>query len=227
MKTDTPDCIRDLLLHDIRTPLAIVSGCAQLLRRRAAMRRLHVRDVLRYVESIEAAAKRAEQVLDELSRLAGPDDRLPPRCGTVDLVALVVRTSTQTRALGRPRITVLSSVKELVGAWDSDRLQHVLTNLFDNALKYSPDGRDVLVTVQRGDDQAVLTVADQGVGIPPAELCQVFEPGYRGSNVAGMFPGTGVGLAGVHQIVAEHRGTITVESQLEVGTTITVRLPIV
>jgi len=64
MNTETPDYPRDLLLHDIRTPLATVSGYAPLLRRRAAKRRPHLRDLVRYLDYIEAAGQRAEQVLN-------------------------------------------------------------------------------------------------------------------------------------------------------------------
>jgi len=208
--------MHDLVLHDIRTPLATIRGYAQLLQRRMAKRRPQLSDLLRDLESIEAAAKRIEQLLDELVRLRGPDDMddVNTRRTTVDLVALAMRTSKQAPAPDRRRIIVLPSVPELVGSWDSDRFEHVLANLFGNALKYSPGERDVLVTVQRCDDSAVLRVTDQGVGIPPAEVYQIFEPGYRASNVAGRFPGTGIGLAGAYQIVAEHGGAMTVQSEL-------------
>ena len=83
----------------------------------------------------------------------------------------------------------------------------------------------VVVTVQRADARAIVNVADRGVGIPPAELPRIFEPGYRASNVVGRFHGTGLGLAGVHHVVTEHGGTIVVESEIGIGTTATVRLP--
>ena len=156
--------MRELLLHDMRTPLATISGYAQLLQRRAA--------------------KRVEQLLDALARLPLDDDvdHVQPRRTAVDLVALAARMSTYTYAPGRQRITVLPSVPELIGWWDCTRLEHVLMNLFSNALKYSPKDRDVLVTVQRSSDCAVLRVADQGVGILPAEVCRIYEPSYRASK---------------------------------------------
>jgi signal transduction histidine kinase len=84
----------------------------------------------------------------------------------------------------------------------------------------------VVVTLQQTDAWAAINVADGGAGIPAAELPRVFERGYRASNVVGRFHGTGQGLAGVHHIVTEHGGTIVVESQIGVGTTATVRLPL-
>jgi signal transduction histidine kinase len=76
------------------------------------------------------------------------------------------------------------------------------------------------------DDWAVISAADEGMGIPAAELAHVFEPGYRASNVISHFSGSGLGLAGARQIVAAHAGTILLESQIGSDTTVTVRLPL-
>lgn len=220
--------MRDLLLHDIRTPLAAIRGYAQLMRRRASTRVPRRDELFGTLESIEWAARRAERLLDELAqaREFNDNNELSPRREKVDLVALSLHIANELLAPGRQRITVLPSVPELVGCWHADQLAHVLTNVLGNALKYSRRDRDVLVTVRRRDDWAVLAVHDQGVGIPEAELSRVFEPGYRASNVIGLFSGTGIGLAGVRQIVAELGGTITLESRLGCGTRATVRLPI-
>ena len=223
MNTAAPDCMRDLLLHDMRTPLAIISGYAQLLRRRAAKRKSHLGDLLRDLESIEAAAKRAERLLDQLARLPRDDDadHVDPRRTTVDLVTLAVRTSTQAQGPGRQRITVLPSVPELIGWWDSNRLEQVLTNLYGNALKYSPRECDVLVTVQHCGDCAVLRVADQGVGIPPEVQSRIFSLFF--STKPG---GTGIGLAMAFRIVQLHNGWMDFSSEVARGTTFRVSLPL-
>ncbi|MDQ3703591.1 MAG: ATP-binding protein, partial [Chloroflexota bacterium] len=121
-----------------------------------------------------------------------------------------------------------------VGAFDGPRLQRVLTNLLSNALKYSPDGKEVWITVTRelacqgrpDGEVAVLTVRDQGVGIPAPEVPRIFEPFYRAQNVAHRISGIGLGLAGSRQIVEQHGGTIQVESREGHGSTFTVRLPL-
>jgi signal transduction histidine kinase len=82
------------------------------------------------------------------------------------------------------------------------------------------------VSIQGIDGQAVISVADHGVGIPAGELPRVFEPGYRASNVASRFSGSGLGLAGAHQIVTEYGGTISLESQIGIGTTVSVHVPL-
>jgi len=99
-----------------------------------------------------------------------------------------------------------------------------------NAVKYSPDGGEVRVNicqdVQADQPRAVLVVQDQGIGIPAADLPRIFERFQRASNVAGQIAGTGIGLATVHQIVDQHGGQITLDSQEGVGTTCTVHLPL-
>jgi signal transduction histidine kinase len=106
----------------------------------------------------------------------------------------------------------------------------MLLNLLDNAIKYSPGGGEVLLTVeaQAGPTGrwAVLTVRDQGIGIPAADLPRLFERFHRAENVVGRIGGTGIGLALVRQTVESHGGTIAVESQESVGTTFTVHLPL-
>ena len=146
----------------------------------------------------------------------------------IDLVNLVKRIAEQSyaAALGRSRLVVLSAVPDLVGWWNSARLERMLANLIDNALKYTRLERFIVVSMHHVDGWAMISVADQGVGIPAAELARVFEPGYRASNVARHSRGSGLGLAGARQIVSEHGGTISLESQLGSGTTVTVRLPL-
>ena len=107
----------------------------------------------------------------------------------------------------------------------------MLANVLSNAVKYSPNGGTITVSVSREDHppgpRAVVTVRDQGLGIPAADLPRVFERFHRGQNVVGQIRGTGIGLSGSRQIVEQHGGTIGVESQEGAGATFTVRLPLV
>jgi signal transduction histidine kinase len=121
---------------------------------------------------------------------------------------------------------VSTELSELVGEWDAGRLARVLDNLLDNAVKYSPRGGTVEVAVAREADLAVLSVTDRGEGIPAGDLPHIFERFRRGRNVEGRIPGTGIGLAGVQRIVELHAGTIDVASEVGVGTTLTIRLPL-
>jgi two-component system phosphate regulon sensor histidine kinase PhoR len=102
----------------------------------------------------------------------------------------------------------------------------MLANLIDNALKYNRHDRPAVVGIEPVDGWAVVSVADRGVGIPAAQMPRVFERGYRATNVTKRFSGSGLGLAGAHLIVAELGGTISLVSQIGIGTTVTVRLPL-
>jgi signal transduction histidine kinase len=110
-----------------------------------------------------------------------------------------------------------------VGA-DAVRLQQVLDNLLQNAIKYSPEGSRVRVTLSADEREAAISVADEGGGIPAEDLPLVFDPFFR-SKSAGDAPGTGLGLSVARQIVAAHGGRIDVQSQPGHGSTFTVVLP--
>src|SRR6185436_12943599 len=99
---------------------------------------------------------------------------------------------------------------EVVGQWDAARLARVLDNLLGNAVKYSPEGGQIAVRVTGDGSWATLTMADEGLGIPTADLPRIFERFQRGRNVAGHVPGSGVGLAGVRHVVEQHGGSVAV-----------------
>jgi signal transduction histidine kinase len=103
----------------------------------------------------------------------------------------------------------------------------VLTNLLENAVKYSPDGSEIFVSVEDRAEQVVTSVADRGIGIPTDELAQVFERFHRGRQVSSTnYGGLGLGLYITKQIVERHGGTIWVDSREGQGTTFYFSLPV-
>ena len=146
-----------------------------------------------------------------------------------DLTALTTRVVEEIAHSADRHQIQLDADGPLVGEWDPSRLERVIVNLLDNAVKYSPEGGEIQVRIRHeerdGNPTAVLTVQDRGVGIPPADLPHVFDQ-FRGSNVVGQISGTGLGLAGVRQIVEEHGGTVAIESEEGQGTKATVAIPI-
>jgi signal transduction histidine kinase len=126
-------------------------------------------------------------------------------------------------------VRVESSVSRLLGEWDAERLQRVLSNLLSNAIKYSPAGGEVVIRLdvasQDGGSVASVRVTDQGLGISAEDLPHIFERFYRGRNVLSLTAGAGIGLSGVKQIVEQHGGTVEVESAEGQGTTVKVSLP--
>jgi signal transduction histidine kinase len=110
---------------------------------------------------------------------------------------------------------------------DELRLEQVLQNLIGNAIKYSPNGGQVVVRAEQGDPYACISVEDQGIGIPASALPRLFSRFYRASNVNPQhISGLGVGLYVVKEIVALHGGDVMVDSHEGAGSTFTVRLPL-
>ena len=108
---------------------------------------------------------------------------------------------------------------------DGPRLQRAIENILNNAVKYSPEGGDVSVRLQARGPEVLLSIEDRGIGIPPGDLERIFARFERGANVAGRFSGTGIGLAIARQIVEQHGGTLTVQSEVGAGSTFTLLFP--
>ena len=219
--------------HDLKNPLTLVKATSQMLQRRILPTGVNDPErVVAGLQSIEAAATRMTRLIEALLDVArlqmGEPLELERR--PTDLAGLVRQAATEVQqATERHEIRVDGDAM-VVGSWDPIRLERVVSNLLDNAVKYSPNGGAITVAVTRdgnsGSPAAVLTVRDSGIGIPPDDLPHVFERFHRGGNVVGRIKGTGLGLAGARQIVEQHGGTIAVASQPGEGTTFTVRLPL-
>lgn len=228
------DSFMSAIAHDLRTPLTVVGTTAQLVRRR--MKRgepmeqaLLERDLSRIERTVVKMTGMINSMLDLTQLEAGraPDLRAAP----LDLVALAREVAAE-HALQTElhHLTVESDAHELVGVWDAVKLERVLENLLTNSIRYSPAGGTITISLHRetseGEPYAVISVTDQGVGIPADELPRIFDRFYRARNAAAGIPGAGIGLASVRQIIEEHGGTVTVESQVGQGSTFTVRLPL-
>jgi signal transduction histidine kinase len=128
-------------------------------------------------------------------------------------------------------VRVESENFSLVALADRSRIERVVRNMLDNAVKYSPAGGDVVVHARREEDEdgiwGVVTIEDRGLGIPASDLPYVFDRFRRGGNVQQHIAGSGIGLTGAKQIVAQHGGAITVQSVECEGSTFTLRLPLV
>ena len=220
--------------HDLRTPLAGVKGFAQVLKRRLARTDPPAPDwLIDGLAQIESSANRTVMLVDEILDLARYRDtgRLELRLEPFDLVALCQTVvAEQQRASDRHQLNLTTPLGELVGVWDRGRMERVIGNLIGNAVKYSPHGGPVLIKLgcEAGGagEEAVVSVQDQGLGIPADEVPRIFDRFWRAGNVEGRIGGTGVGLASVRQIVEAHGGTVAVDSQEGVGSIFTVRIPL-
>jgi signal transduction histidine kinase len=107
---------------------------------------------------------------------------------------------------------------------DDSLIRNIVGNLLSNAIKYSPHGGEVRFSIHPQAQELVLTVSDQGIGIPQADQEQLFVSFQRASNV-GAIAGTGLGLSIVKEAVICHQGSITLDSDVGQGSRFTVRLP--
>jgi signal transduction histidine kinase len=212
--------------HDLRTPLTTLIGQAQLMERKARRVPDSPAD-LASIERIVNEAKRLGTLVQELldagraeqGRLVG--ERVP-----IDLVQKALDASK--RPLSTRHTFTVSADEPVIGMYDEIRMMQLFDNLLENAVKYTPDGGEIQVNVWREGQQARVSVADPGIGIPPKDLPYLFERFHRGSNVDDRrFAGMGLGLYICRAIVEQHGGRIWAESPTPGGGTVFhVALPI-
>ncbi len=220
--------------HDLKNPLTSIRGGAQLLRRHVErsdeVDRARLTRVLSQIEAITAQlASQIDEMLEMTRYRMGRPVDLEPR--TTDLLELARRVADQhQQATEQHVIRVDGDHGSIVGRWDAPRLERVVGNLLNNAVKYSPEGGAIVVTVAREREDAaewaVLTVRDQGIGIPKDDLPHIFDRFQRSRTVVGRIAGTGIGLAAAKQLVEQHGGSIAVDSAPGRGSSFTIRLPI-
>lgn len=217
-----------LAAHELKTPVTALLGYIQLLQRRLARENpLESRDQ-RTIQIIADQTQRLGtlvQSLLDLSRIGS--GQLAIERAPMDLAAMVERVVHEAQLLLDGRvITLRRPRKPLLIDGDALRLEQVVHNLIQNAVKYSAPDTPVQVTVSRQEGRACIEVRDRGIGIPAAALEHLFERYYRATNVmSGSARGMGIGLAVVDDIVEQHGGTVLVESTEGAGSTFTVSLP--
>ncbi len=223
--------------HDLKTPLTSIKGNAQMLQlriKRGAL--LSPQDIARLqqsLETIEGSVKKMRTMIDDLLDLAQlqAGQKLEFDTSEENLVALVERVVQEQQATTtKHQLLFQPAVSELLVSIDETRLERVVGNLLNNAIKYSPVGGTITISLfqehEEASNWAVLALQDQGIGIPAADLPHIFEPFRRADNSKGKIQGTGVGLTSAAQIIEQHAGTITVESEEGVGTLFTIRIPL-
>ena len=213
-----------LLGHEFKTPLTAIAMNAELIA-------LESRDrpgVLESTRMIRDEVRRLARLIDDLLLLDQMDaTELVLRREEVDLNALVEDTVDRLRGLAPERefrLTLAPGLPPI--AVDSERITQVFVNLIGNAVKFSPNGGPVTVRTAREDGGVLLSVGDEGVGIPAEALPTIFDR-YSRANAAeaGDIHGTGLGLTIVREIARLHEGEVWAESVEGQGTTIHVRLP--
>jgi len=210
--------------HELRTPLTVIKGNVDL------MRRMNCSDE-ESMESIENEVDRLTRLVGDLLLLAQAESgKLPLVRRTVELDTLVLDVLQQMRVLVRDRMSVrLGEIDQVLVCGDQDKLKQVLLNLVGNAIKYTPAGGEVIVGLGKDENEAHITVSDNGPGIPEQDLPYIFDRFYRGEKSRTRSKdgkSFGLGLSIAYWIVHNHGGTIEDNSQEGKGTTFCVWLPL-
>jgi two-component system phosphate regulon sensor histidine kinase PhoR len=206
--------------HELRTPMTGVLGAAKTLLRQDVDFPAERRQEL--LEMIASQATRLSQVTEEVLLATSFDSGdLRIEKNAVDIPEVVRETVEAFKAQVPDSVSLKVRTKSRHAAiGDRDRIQQVLVNLLDNAVKYSPAGGSVVVSTRRLSDSVRVAVQDQGIGIPRAEQSRVFEKFYRGDPEATRRPGgTGLGLYICRELVERMGGRIGVHSEPDRGST--------
>jgi heavy metal sensor kinase len=211
--------------HELRTPLTVVIGYLQSLLRRSTNLSAYQQQAL---ETATAETERTIRMLQDLLDLARVDSgHLHFRCAPMMLNTLVAEVAAMSQKVSDRQITLLATDEDVVACADQDRLQQVLINLLDNAIKYSPPPQPVNLVLEKTAQSAIIHVRDRGMGIPLTHQHRIFERFYRVDESRNRSQeGTGLGLAIAKSLIEGMDGKITLRSKPGEGSIFTITLPL-
>jgi PAS domain S-box-containing protein len=214
--------------HELKTPTAVLVSASQLLRVWLEQLPESSERIKRELNVIAMASQRLNKLIDSLTEFAQMQiGRFSLASEPVLLCAVVRQVLDDVQATPKHYVALFCPDETLTVQGDALRLERVFYNLLQNAIKYSPHGGPITVRVERQEHQAVIRVADQGIGIPEAARPQLFQRFYRAPNAMQQhIGGIGIGLYLVKEIVVRHGGEIEVSSLEGYGSTFTIRLPL-
>jgi signal transduction histidine kinase len=212
--------------HEIQSPLTAIRGFARLLQKN----HLSLDDRKHYLNIIETESTRLSRISENLLRLASLESeqvKVEPKSYRLDRQVrdLILACEPQ---WSNKSIDMDVSLEEVTITADEDLLSQVWSNLIHNSIKFTPVGGRVCVEVSRQNDTVEFHITDSGIGISEEDQVHIFERFYKAdkSRTRSDNTGSGLGLSIVQKIIEIHRGTISVESTLGVGTTFVVSLPL-
>ncbi len=209
--------------HELKTPLHSIMGCSELMENGL----VKAEDMPRFVSRIHSEASRLVTLVDDIIGLSQLDENAEFPKEEVDLLALAEEEVGALAATAKDKDIEISVGGEEITVTGVRRLLHeIVYNLCDNALRYTEAGGKVGVTVGKEENEAVITVSDTGIGIPPEDLDRVFERFYRTDKSRSKETGgAGLGLSIVKHAVSYLGGRISLDSAQGIGTTFKVYLP--
>ena len=211
--------------HELRTPLTIVVGYLQSLQRRGTNLSAYQKQAL---ETATAETERTIRMLQDLLDLARADSgNLHFRLNPIMLNTLVTEVAAMSQKVSNRKIAVSIADEDVFTCADQDRLQQVLINLVDNAIKYSSMEQSVDLVLEKTEKYAMIHVCDRGIGIPLQHQNRIFERFYRvDESMTRSRDGTGLGLAIAKSLIEGMEGRITLRSKPSEGSIFTIILPV-
>lgn len=215
-----------MISHELRTPLASIQLSYDLLAQYSEQATEEERR--RYLDNIRQQVANLNEIVSDVVELSkSTPEELDFSPARRDLLTLCrdVLESFELVHHRTHQFRFLSPQQEILAEFDEKLLRRALSNLVGNAVKYSPAGGDIRFGIQLAGQLARITVSDQGIGIPADDADYVFMAFHRAGNV-GALPGSGLGLAIAKQAIDLHGGDIQVSSELNIGTTFQITLPL-
>jgi signal transduction histidine kinase len=211
--------------HEFRTPLSVILSSIDIVERYAERITPQIRQ--ERLDKARQQVKLIVRMLDDISLvMRGQIRQLTMEMSFFDFDALCHEAAADVlTTMGSGHRVIINAQQGIGLRGDRQMLSLVISNLLGNAIKFSPAGSTVQLDAVLTNDQVVLTVCDEGIGIPEADQARIFEPFYRGSNI-GETAGVGLGLSIVHEVVNLHRGSIEINSADAEGAQVCVRLPL-
>lgn len=205
--------------HELRTPLTSIKGFVETLRNGAIS---DPENSLRFLDIIENHTDRLNRLIADLLDLSQIESgKIKMNLQSVNLAEVVNRVVSNFRGIANQKgqgikVNMPPGLPHVLA--DEEKIETVLTNLLDNAVKYTPDHGEITVSALDKDDDIQIEVADTGMGIPPKDLPRIFERFYRVDRARSReLGGTGLGLSIVKHIIEAHGGTVSAESEVGKG----------
>jgi two-component system NtrC family sensor kinase len=212
--------------HDLRSPLTAILGYVDLVERAGPVQELQKN----FLDRIQFSVHNITNLVDDLLNLGRIEAGFDTRKEHLDLSGFIHQSIDELnpkflQSNMRLKINVPDSAHQIFAS--PIQMRQLLNNLLTNAIKYSNPGTSISVNLLENENQIILQISDEGLGIPAVDLPYIFDKFYRSGNVIGTeIPGSGLGLAIVKSIVESHHGRIWVDSTVGKGSTFTIVFPI-
>lgn len=219
-----------LVSHEFKTPLQIIDSTRELIARKIKKLGISDESFEKYLERVKSGIKRMTGLIDstlELAKMETGKNEITANKKEFDLHSLINEIIEKTSTLSQKKqikVTKNLCAESLMMIGDQKLLDHSLTNIISNAIKYSKDGKEVRIITKSNNDKVAIRVIDQGIGIPKEDLSKIGQKFFRAQNTLAV-SGTGIGIYLTKYFIELHNGSVKIESKLDIGTSFTVILP--